>query len=1244
MPPIKRSEREEDDFMNALLSDLDSSLATPSSPAKHVLVSPKQPPRCIAPVTPMKPARRASVISTPTPSAHKAPVVYSANDVDVDALVEGAEDWDWNDMNSDFMSPRKQRSPKRTSLGAPNLPKHVPPTCTRCLVKNLDEGYSDNHFTKTLVVEVVPTNERRCVILRDDWVEADVRIGDIINVIGDFATSPSTSSSMPISTIVICSKNNLFIHHPDILITATSLSNAPNCARKPLLSNLIRSSSDVTPALVWGNMLHEVMQACLCEGRWDERWVDEKISNVVNKGLGELMRIDMGVDQAKIEVKARAKGLKVFAEKYIAQTPKPDAFLTNTRSAAGQTSVLAISKLHDFEEDIWSPTYGLKGKLDASVQAVISDIDSASNPYTKASPKAATHSSPMPFEIKTGRTVGGMEHRAQTMLYTLLMAERYGTEVPSGLLYYTQCDEVVRVPAARNEVRALLVARNEMAVYMMRRMREPKAQTGKVQYAQDIVSASVGDLEDVPTAEAFLPPTIDDLRSCSKCYALDTCMLYRKAVENVVDTTSPIADIYALKTSHLTPAQAAFFKKWEALIALEEQDLVRFKKELWTMDAQEREAKGRCFSNMTLDASYRAPDSSPRAALQKEGKIHKFTYRFVKASLGQASLLNGHMSCGDAITISVEPDLLAWARGFIVVLTPQEIVVGVDHDINMETIIARLRNKTGSPVVDVIFRIDKDELFGGMGRVRDNLAQLFYVDGDPRRLELVVDLRSPRFEDDFDVDSIMLHSASFHLNESQRLAVTKVLSAQDYALILGMPGTGKTTVIAALIQELVNSGKTVLLASYTHSAVDTILLKLLDADFGILRLGNLDKIHPDVQKFILACQRPATTKEQLEHQVMAPPVVATTCLSIDHPLFSRRKFDYCIVDEASQITLPTCLGPLRFADKFVLVGDHFQLPPLVRNRRARKGGMDVSLFRRLSDAHPHAVVDLTHQYRMNADIMLLSNRLIYSDRLRCGSEAVARRSLVLPNPSFIPSLHAKASCHKTGCWLRRLLDESCKAVFVDTDAVPAHDSRVGDLVENQVEACLVYQVTECLLRSGLRQDQIGVISLYRQQLKLLSYLLQDRKEVEMLTADRSQGRDKDCIIISMVRSNDNGQLGDLVKDWRRINVSFTRARSKLIIFGSRKTLQTTPLLAEFFELMDSKGWILRLPPNAHEMHDFNPPSCKKRSAEDAVLDLPSKKQKENVRSMLSKKGKIGATEAGLLKGMPFLRDVVNGCK
>ena len=193
--------------------------------------------------------------------------------------------------------------------------------------------------------------------------------------------------------------------------------------------------------------------------------------------------------------------LSCASHSQIINLSQPDAILTNTRAAANQNTLLAITSLHDIEEDIWSPTYGLKGKLDASIQAVIAE--STADKYVKQEPLLSTHT--MPFEIKTGRSIAGMEHRAQTMLYTLLAEERYGVQVPSGLLYYTQSEEVVRVPRGRNELRGLICARNEMAAYMMRRVNQGK------------------------TPEPFLPPTIDDERACKKCYSLDACMLYRKA-------------------------------------------------------------------------------------------------------------------------------------------------------------------------------------------------------------------------------------------------------------------------------------------------------------------------------------------------------------------------------------------------------------------------------------------------------------------------------------------------------------------------------------------------------------------------------------------------------------------------------------------------------------------------------------------------------------------------------------------
>ena len=203
------------------------------------------------------------------------------------------------------------------------------------------------------------------------------------------------------------------------------------------------------------------------------------------------------------------------------------------------------------------------------------------------------------------------------------------------------------------------------------------------------------------------------------------------------------------------------------------------------------------------------------------------------------------------MVVSVEPGLLALARGFVVDLTPDGVVLGVDHELDEDLILDRLRGRPGREGIAalddcVVFRIDKDEMFGGMARIRDNLAQLFYAGADSRMLELVVDLAKPRFVVDAEEDPVARTApTSSHLNNDQRAAVRKVLRAEDYALILGMPGTGKTTVIAAVISQLVEAGKTVLLTSYTHSAVDNILMKLNGSDFDVLRLGNLDKVRSD---------------------------------------------------------------------------------------------------------------------------------------------------------------------------------------------------------------------------------------------------------------------------------------------------------------------------------------------------------------------------------------------------------------
>lgn len=279
-------------------------------------------------------------------------------------------------------------------------------------------------------------------------------------------------------------------------------------------------------------------------------------------------------------------------------------------------------------------------------------------------------------------------------------------------------------------------------------------------------------------------------------------------------------------------------------MSMEEQDVVRFRKELWTMSAEEREKRGRCFAHMVVQGY--SQNTSPGVARIQH------VYCFIRASNsspniiststqlpdGSFSLLNGAISVGDAVTISVDPDLIGVARGYVVELEPSHIKVGFDHEVDLRGILKRTRPTRTIPE-PVICRIDKDEFGGGLGRIRDNLARLFYVNGDTKRLSLIVDLSPPAFDED---DFIGESDIPPHLNVNQKAAVRKVLSAKDYAVILGMPGTGKTSTIAEVINALVKSGKTVLLTSYTHSAVDTILLKLKDVEYPILRLGSVEKV------------------------------------------------------------------------------------------------------------------------------------------------------------------------------------------------------------------------------------------------------------------------------------------------------------------------------------------------------------------------------------------------------------------
>uniref|UniRef100_A0A8C7B7W7 DNA replication ATP-dependent helicase/nuclease DNA2 n=1 Tax=Neovison vison TaxID=452646 RepID=A0A8C7B7W7_NEOVI len=380
-----------------------------------------------------------------------------------------------------------------------------------------------------------------------------------------------------------------------------------------------------------------------------------------------------------------------------------------------------------------------------------------------------------------------------------------------------------------------------------------------------------------------------------------------------------------------------------------------------------------------------------------------------------------------------------------------------------------------------------------------------------------------------------------------------------------------------LVRILYACGFSVLLTSYTHSAVDNILLKLVKFKIGFLRLGQAQKVHPDIQKFTeeeICRSKSIKSLPLLEELYNSHRIVATTCMGINHPIFSRKTFDFCIVDEASQISQPVCLGPLFFSRRFVLVGDHQQLPPLVLNREARALGMSESLFKRL-ERNENAVVQLTVQYRMNSQIMSLSNKLTYEGKLECGSDKVANAVISLPNFKDVKLDLEFYADYSENPWMIRVFEPNNPVCFLNTDKVPAPEQAEKGGVSNITEAKLIVFLTSVFIKAGCKPSDIGIIAPYRQQLKIINDLLfhSSVRMVEVNTVDKYQGRDKSIILVSFVRSNKDGPLGELLKDWRRLNVAITRAKHKLILLGCVPSLNRYPPLGKLLHHLNSEKLI-----------------------------------------------------------------------
>lgn len=501
--------------------------------------------------------------------------------------------------------------------------------------------------------------------------------------------------------------------------------------------------------------------------------------------------------------------------------------------------------------------FGIKGKIDATVCIRL---------MKPPNPLAGTYA--VPLEIKAGGSSNQASHIAQTMIYTLLMTDRYDFEVDSGILFYAKTGDTTRVIKSRSELQSIVMGRNEMAGWLQAKK---------------------------------LPPMQQDLRKCQRCFAIDACTVYHKALEGGTGTTSGLGLIFEDKTRGMTAQHSAFFEKWEKLVSLEEGDALRFRREIWNLASAERAKLGRCLPNMRL-----VGDEADRGRIVGAVSRYRCTFEITSGSKDgndALNLLQSQFIVGDPVVVSSESGQFALGLGFVIEISTRKIVLALDHPLTGDRARSQLfssednqdleglvifENGAGKKAVRgkdkdeqaTLYRIDKDEMQGAMGTLRNNLVQLFTSNGDQRRRELVVDLRAPVFRAHADLEEYAPAHLLAGLNPDQRQALKKTLSAQDYALILGMPGTGKTTTIATIIQALVEKGKTVLLTSHTHSAVDNVLLKLKESKVPFARIGNVDKVHPQVLEHTPNSGGTFQTVDDVKQFYESVSVVGATCLSI----------------------------------------------------------------------------------------------------------------------------------------------------------------------------------------------------------------------------------------------------------------------------------------------------------------------------------------------------------------------------
>ncbi|GME68617.1 unnamed protein product [[Candida] boidinii] len=450
----------------------------------------------------------------------------------------------------------------------------------------------------------------RNIVVRDQWSTLNFETGDVIHVVGE--DSPH----------LVDSEKNILIWNPDILLSATSIADAVDCPRKSILSSKLAFPGEHALALTVGTIVHSIFQKCLSENRIDKAFIDNAIDEEID--YNDIPILSMG--ETKEKIKSIVLEHCIYIVDWIKLYSKPN----NYKNAANHRNSFYASNILDVEENIWSPTFGMKGLIDVVIEAC--ELNST-NP--NKNPKFV-----VPMEIKTGREY--ISNRAQVSLYTLLVNERYDLDTEMMVLVYTKSRQTYYEKLKPNDLKLLINIRNVLSQYLKHGVREL--------------------------------PKLKKSDSCSRCPLVDSCMVFNKLMEdgNAEESGLPIEHYNAI-TSHLDDNEnyKTFFNHWDDLLTKEEGFMSKFKRDLWVLTAKEREkiGGGKAVGDLQIVEGFESG---------KFGKS-KYVYTFKRDLISNGSILFSQLAKHDRIILSDENGNFGLAFGFIINIKPDSIVISTDR-------------------------------------------------------------------------------------------------------------------------------------------------------------------------------------------------------------------------------------------------------------------------------------------------------------------------------------------------------------------------------------------------------------------------------------------------------------------------------------------------------------------------------------------------------------------------------------